>query len=174
MAELNKLGRLRLLEDQPVPDHNVDELQLLPFSRVIADTAVGTDGPFTIGVYASWGHGKTSVLRQAKSLIDEVSISGGRRDPRRHVITVWFNAWQYEREEHPIVPLVASIIREVEKKRVDSKAPAKVREAWRGMSRTLRAIAYGFSAKAKVQIPGFAGLEAGFVAKDMIEREEQL
>ena len=33
----------------------------------------------------------------------------------------------------------------------------------------MRAIAYGFSAKSKVKIPGFAEIEASFIAKDLIE-----
>lgn len=40
--------------------------------------------------------------------------------------------------------------------------------------KSLRAIAYGFSAKSKVKIPGFAEIEASFVAKDMIERSNNL
>ncbi len=157
-----------LLEDEPVPGHWIDELALEPFARIVAGAAVGTGGPFTIGVFADWGLGKTSLLRQAKSLIEG-------DEQHADVVTVWFNAWQFEKEEHPIVPLVASIVREVERKRVErSKAPAALLKGWSEMSRTLRAIAYGFSAKAKWKVPGFAELEAGFVAKEMIERDEKL
>lgn len=157
-----------LLEDEPVPGHWIDELALEPFARIVAGAAVGTGGPFTIGVFADWGLGKTSLLRQAKSLIEG-------DEQHADVVTVWFNAWQFEKEEHPIVPLVASIVREVERKRVErSKAAAALRKGWAEMSRTLRAIAYGFSAKAKWKVPGFAELEAGFVAKEMIERDEKL
>lgn len=42
------------------------------------------------------------------------------------------------------------------------------------IGRSLRAIAYGFSAKTKIKMPGFAEIEAGFVAKDMIDRDDQL
>ena len=44
----------------------------------------------------------------------------------------------------------------------------------RHLIRSLRAIAYGFSAKSKVKVPGFAEVEASFVAKDMIDRDERL
>ena len=107
-----------LLEDEPVPGHWIDELALEPFARIVAGAAVGTGGPFTIGVFADWGLGKTSLLRQAKSLIEG-------DEQHADVVTVWFNAWQFEKEEHAIVPLVASIVRDVERKRVErSKAPA--------------------------------------------------
>lgn len=170
-----KLKPLLLLEDEPIPDHDFDYLKLNPFARIVAGTAVGTRGPFTIGVFADWGHGKTSVLRQAKSLIDA--------DPNSEaVVTVWFNAWQYEREDHPIVPLLATIVAAVDTRRAElqanSTAAAKVTEATlsglRKLSRALRAMAYGFSAKTKVGVPGFGEVEASFVAKEMIERYDQL
>jgi len=87
-------------------------------------------------------------------------------------VTVWFNAWQYEKEEHPIVPLIATILRQVELKQNNIKG--KLKQTYSDISRALRAIAYGFSAKGKVTIPGFGELEAGFVAKEMIERYEKL
>ena len=49
--------------------------------------AVGTAGPFTIGVFADWGQGKTSALRLARAIIDddetlgnEMRNSGGREE----------------------------------------------------------------------------------------------
>ncbi len=167
-AKPKPLEPLILLEDEPVPGHWVDELSLQPFARVVAGTAVGTGGPFTVGVFADWGQGKTSVLRQAKSLIDH--------DPQHaDVVTVWFNAWQYEKEEHPIVPLTASIVREVDRKLATRSDPSDaLGKGFTKLARALRAVAYGFSAKAKWKVPGFAELEAGFVAKEMIDRYEKL
>ena len=172
MAEENHLEPLVLIEDEPVPGHWVDELDLETYARIVAGAAVGTGGPFTIGVFADWGLGKTSLLRQAKSLIEA--------DPQHAaVVTVWFNAWQFEKEEHPIVPLVASIVRAVERKRAElqtktSKAAQALLAGLTKTSRALRAVAYGFSAKAKLKMPGFAELEAGFVAKEMVQRYEAL
>ena len=77
------------------------------------------------------------------------------------------------------MPLTATIVREMESKYKKLQSlPTKLAEtasgAWRNSIRALRAIAYGFSAKGKVGIPGFAEVEAGFVAKEMIERFEKL
>ncbi len=169
----NELQPLHLLEDEPVPDHQRDELRLEPFARIVSGAVVGTDGPFTIGVYADWGQGKTSVLRQARSLL---------KAHRPEIITVWFNAWQFEREEHPIVPLVASIVKEIEARREEAErdqALAKIignatLENMGRLSRALRALAYGFSTNLKVKVPGFGEVETGFVAKEMIDRYEKL
>jgi len=157
---------LHLLEDEPVPDFHTDELGLIPTAKVIAGAAIGTRGPFTIGVFGDWGHGKTSVLRQAKSLLDSRASE---------LVTVWFNAWQYEREDHPIVPLAATIVQAVETKLKEAEGLGEEAKGWlRTIGRGIRAIAYGFSASAKVGVPGFGEVEAGFVAKEMIDRYEKL
>lgn len=166
----DKVRPLYLLEDEPVRDLEVDRLGLLPFARVVAGAALGTPGPFTVGVFADWGEGKTSVLRLAKALLD------GERKDHPEVVTVWFNAWQYELEEHPIVPLIASIVSAVERREKDdtSGLADATRTGLARISRALRAAAYGFSARAKVKVPGFGEIESGFVAKEMIERYERL
>jgi Leucine-rich repeat (LRR) protein len=162
-----ELVPLFLLEDEPVPSFEVDELGLLPFAKVVAGAAAGTKGPFTIGVYGDWGHGKTSVLRQARTLLDKV---------RPDLVTVWFNAWQYESEEHPLIPLAATVVQAVDAKLADKTSALKsgALKALKDVGRAVRAIAYGVSAKAKVGVPGFAGVEAGFVAKEIVERYEKL
>lgn len=163
--ESTNLKPLRLVEDQPILNSEADLLAMEPFARIVAGAAVGTEGPFTIGVYATWGYGKTSLLRQAKCLIEG--------DPNHaDVVTVWFNAWQFERDDHPMVPLVATLVHALERqRRENATATDHVKAGWLNLSRMLRAIAYGFSAKTKVGVPGFAEVEAGFVAKEMIDRE---
>lgn len=136
-----KLEPMVLLEDEPVPNHEVDELGLEPFARVVAGTAVGTPGPFTIGVFADWGAGKTSLLKQAKSLIEANPECSG-------IVTVWFNAWQYEKEDHPIVPLIAAIVRSIEEKTTDEEG--KLNE----LGKVLKAIAYAVFEKTSVKLPG--------------------
>jgi KAP family P-loop domain len=165
MAKLGKKGSqpLRLLTDQPVAegaDTRFDGLGFDVYAQVLADASRGTPGPFTIGIFGEWGNGKTSLMRliQRKLTSDDI-------------LCVWFNAWQYEKEEHPIVPLVGSIIQEIER---NKDFFASLKDGGKTLLRSLRAIAYGFSAKAEVEVPGFAKLEAGFVMKDIIDREAAL
>jgi len=161
-----KTEPVSLLVDEPVGSIDEDILNLKPFADVIAGAVLGTKGPFTIGVYADWGEGKTSVLRIAKELVEKNNSD---------IVTVWFNAWQYGREEHPIIPLVSTIAKAVgDKLKTVDKGRKAVKAGLSKMSTALRAIAYGFSAKGKVSIPGFGELEAGFVAKEMINRYDQL
>jgi predicted KAP-like P-loop ATPase len=92
-------------------------------------------------------------------------------DQEGKVITVWFNAWRYEKEKHPIVPLVGTIVKELERHKGFTD---RLSDNGRSLIRSLRAVAYGFSAKTKVRVPGFAEIEASFVVKEMIDREEHL
>lgn len=78
---MTQLEPLILLEDEPVPDHETDELGLMPFAKVVAGTDLGRTGPFTIGVYADWGQGKTPVLKQSKSLLESTNSDFGRGCP---------------------------------------------------------------------------------------------
>ena len=156
---------LALVGDEPVYTLVDDRLTLQNYADTIAAVSLGTEGPFTIGVFGRWGHGKTSLLRLSKYMVDQ--------QDRKNVTTVWFNAWQFEKEPHPIVPLVATIIRALERdaaRRVGERLKKRAAD----LIRALRAVAYGFSAKTKINIPGVAEVEAGFVAKEIIDREEEL
>lgn len=111
---------LFLLDDEPIRTHTDDGLGLLEYADVVAGAALGSGGPFTIGVFGKWGQGKTSVLRAARSRLDERATAATKTDSievgqrhHPHVVTIWFNAWQFDREEQPIVPLMASIQRAV-------------------------------------------------------------
>lgn len=44
---------------------------------------------FTIGIYGEWGTGKTTLMRQIEDKLQE----------EQTVITIWFSAWRYAREE---------------------------------------------------------------------------
>lgn len=163
------LQPIRLIEDEPKDQS--DGLGLAPYADIVSRTAIGTRGPFTIGVFADWGHGKSTVLKLARNMVKDSEY--------KNVVTVWFNAWQYEKEDHPIVPLVSSIVQQIDRHLEENKsffenATDTLKKGYQEVVRSLRAIAYGFSAKAKVSIPGFAELEAGFVAKEMIARDEAL
>lgn len=159
----SKKSQLRLLTDQPLSEgtaKRADGLGFDVYADVLTAAALGTPGPFTIGIFGEWGNGKTSLMR----LIQQ-------RLPSDDVVCVWFNAWQYEKEEHPIVPLVGTILQEIERNKAFRE---RLKDSGKALLRSLRAIAYGFSASAEVEIPGFAKLEAGFVMKDMIDRDAAL
>jgi len=147
-ADKVELKDIVLLPDEPVIGHTQDELGMRPFSEIVAGAAWGTKGPFTIGVFGKWGEGKTSVLKQAKSLIEAAHPKA---------VTVWFNAWQYDHEEHPLFPLALTIgerLLALEADETDGKLEPW-RKAFRGVGAALLALAYGIKVK-------FPGLELDF------------
>lgn len=126
------------------------------YAKVLADAAVGTGGPFTIGIYGEWGTGKTSLMRLIEADIKE---------SRKEILTVWFNAWRFEGAEHPIIPLIASIVRAIEgNKSFRERLPGK----GKAFLSALRTIANGFAVTGKLGVPGFTEVGITAKVKDMI------
>lgn len=53
-----------------------------------------------VGVFGEWGSGKSSLLHAVKQDFEQ------QQDETAPVLTVFFNAWRYEKEPHLIVPLL--------------------------------------------------------------------
>jgi hypothetical protein len=160
---------LRLIPDQAIGEsggRTVDGLGFGAYATVLADAARQTPGPFTIGVFGEWGEGKTSLLRLIERDLNDPSSSGNEK-----IVTVWFNAWRYEREEHPVIPLIGTIVQELEKPRglVDH-----VYKQVGAVVRALRAVAAAFSFKARVGLPLAAEVVATFDGGKAVEREAEL
>lgn len=159
------MNKLKLLTDQAIGEGKTqkdDGLGFETYAKVLGNAALETPGPFTIGIFGEWGSGKTSLMMMTKEQLLNLAPN------KDEIITVWFNAWQFEQEEHPVLPLIATIINEISQRK---SVLTKGRES---LLKALRAVVYGISATSKIKIPGFAEFEASYVAKDMIDRETQL
>ena len=157
-------SRIGLLNDREVGasrDSRPDGLGFAAYADVLSKAAMDTEGPFTIGIFGEWGTGKTSLLRMIQERVDSDETT----------VTVWFNAWRYERDEHPIVPLIGTIVQEIER---NQRFQAKLADGGSRLLRALRAIAYGFSGSATIGVPGLASFDAALVAKEIVDREESL
>jgi hypothetical protein len=153
-----------LLSDEALGEpggHRDDGLGFEVYAHVLAEGALHANGPLTVGIFGEWGSGKTSLMRLIATQI--------ARDPK--VVTVWFNAWKYEQEQHPMVALVGTIIRELE--RYESGG-GRVAAAARVLVNALRAVAYGFSVKSTIKVPGVADLEVALAGKDVVDRANEL
>jgi KAP family P-loop domain len=134
-----------LLDDpaeQPVlgfPDY------ALAFAGIIRES----DPRFGIGIFGDWGSGKTTLMGAIQRLLSTDET----------IVTVWFNAWRYEREEHLIVPLLDTL-REalVEWAKEEDRDPSLRDRAFKAAStvaRAARAILVGLTVTARV--PGLPG-----------------
>jgi energy-coupling factor transporter ATP-binding protein EcfA2 len=71
-----------------------DRLSFSHYADILTEVVLTADTPITIGIFGSWGSGKTSLMRLvAEQLINRRTAS------HRWARVVWFNAWQYERDE---------------------------------------------------------------------------
>ena len=106
----DRLDPLLLLSDEPIEGTGPDDLGRDADARLLAELALGTRGPFTVGVYGNWGTGKTSLLHRVRAML-EARSGEGHNGPRLYplIVTVFFNAWQYEREAEPLAHLTEAI-----------------------------------------------------------------
>lgn len=160
------VNRLRLLHDLPL--HEGDEgdsprddgLNFLNYAQVLAKAVAGTPGPFTIGILGEWGMGKTSLMRLVQ---DEL--------PEDNNVTVWFNAWQYEREEHPLIPLIGTILNRLEEEQTFLD---NLGDQGKKLIRAGRALIYGLSGKLEIEIPAILKAGVDITGKEIVDRYEKL
>ncbi len=77
---------------EPNPTSN-----FISLGKTIAKIIKDSTPHFTIGIYGEWGTGKTTLMKAIEKNLNVNQFSG--IDPK--ILTIWFNAWQYEREENP-------------------------------------------------------------------------
>jgi formylglycine-generating enzyme required for sulfatase activity len=83
-----------LWTDQPILGARHDRLNFSHYADVLTEVVLTADTPITIGVFGPWGSGKTSLMR----LVAEQLVSR-RTAGHQWARVVWFNAWQYERDQ---------------------------------------------------------------------------
>ncbi len=89
------------LNDSPIHEIERDKLRFEPLVNalhgVLLDKGITSHSAFTIGIFADWGMGKSSLMRLLKGRLDLF--------PNRFV-TLEFNAWRFEEEERLFAPLI--------------------------------------------------------------------
>jgi len=155
---------LPLFLDNPV---ETDTLGLIDLAHTIAGVAIGNPGPMTVGIFGGWGQGKTSVLRVAQKLLSDSNSDDVK------VATVWFNAWQHEREDHPLFPLIAAVVEGLERLSIQENK-LELKEKWSKVSISLRALSRGMKFSGKVGIPLVGEVGVEFDSEKALLAEELL
>jgi formylglycine-generating enzyme required for sulfatase activity len=80
----NNDSKTYIVNDQPT---ETDALDFMPYVETLADIIQTGNTPLTIGVFGTWGSGKTSLMKMVKKqLPDDFTVA-------------WFDAWKYDKEE---------------------------------------------------------------------------
>lgn len=85
-----KVTTIKILTDNIEPDPT-DDFQKL--SDTIVSMIQGSEPRFSIGIYGDWGTGKTTLMKLVEKKLRKYDSTG------ENILTIWFNAWRYEREE---------------------------------------------------------------------------
>jgi formylglycine-generating enzyme required for sulfatase activity len=65
----------------------IDALDFTPYVETLVDIIKTGNTPLTIGVFGTWGSGKTSLMRMVRKKL-----------PKKFTVA-WFDAWKYDKEE---------------------------------------------------------------------------
>jgi hypothetical protein len=87
-----------LLDDRP---SQKDFLDFHAYCQTLRDLLLhsGTTTPLTIGIFGRWGTGKTTLMRMLENTLKSEGV-----------VSVWFNAWQYGKEEELWAAFLQSIL----------------------------------------------------------------
>ena len=101
---MNKYADLQVVLDEPTGQPS---LGFDAYSSALANLIIQSAPRFAIGIFGGWGSGKTSLMKAIQLRLGEGPLLP--RAPAGRIVTVWFNPWRYEREEHLIVPMLDTL-----------------------------------------------------------------
>src|SRR5688572_17008868 len=89
----------KIIVDEPAEE---DALDFQRYSQNLANIIRETTPPqFAVGIFGKWGSGKTTLMRMIEKQLEEDS---------EKILTVWFDAWRYEREKYlAIIPFLRQV-----------------------------------------------------------------
>lgn len=82
--------------DEPT---DIDRLNREQFAAAFAKIAENCETPMVIGLFGTWGMGKTSLMKLIEKKIN-----------KRKIRSVWFDAWQHQFDESPALALLHTIV----------------------------------------------------------------
>lgn len=87
-----------------------------------------------------------------------------------NIFPVWFNAWRYEREKHPIIPLIATILCEIN----NQSRNGGFDEFSKDFKDALKAILFGLTIESEIDVPLLAKLGIKFDGKKFSDKVKEI
>lgn len=137
---------IKIITDEPTKE---DALDFKNYAKTLADIIISSTPRFSVGIFGGWGTGKTSLMLMIKQILDN----------NENVITVWFDAWRYEREENlAVIPFLRTL-----KLTLDASEKSKGGK-WEGVKNGIKrsAVAFLTSTKVSYGVPGVVSAETDF------------
>jgi len=97
-----------IINDQPTTN---DRLDFIPYVDTLVDIIQTGETPLTIGIFGTWGSGKTSLMKMVNKKL-----------PKSFTV-VWFEAWKYDKEETLWRALLLTVLTEIKKVVNKKKVP---------------------------------------------------
>ena len=98
-----------------------DKLNRQQYARALAQVARTCETPLVIGLYGTWGIGKTSLMKQIQKELTESNNS---------INTVWFDAWMHQFDESPSLALLHTVVNTFDMKEEGKKLLAVIASAF--------------------------------------------
>ena len=89
--------------DQPIAVAEEDRFSFGDYAEALSQIVRTGSTPITVGIFGPWGSGKTSLMR-----LISYHLRGQRDTDARQPRVMWFNAWQYERDERSGLAIAAA------------------------------------------------------------------
>jgi len=111
-----KYADFKVLLDDPAKSPG---LGFADYASALAEMIAHSRAEFAVGIFGSWGSGKTTLMRVVKRILSHDDS----------IVTVWFTAWRYEKEPHLIVPLLDVLREALERRNREDEKSAWARQA---------------------------------------------
>jgi predicted KAP-like P-loop ATPase len=86
VAQNSIVDIIKIITDEPSSE---DALDFENYSLKLAEIIKNSTPRFSIGIFGGWDTGKTTLMLMTKKILDN--------DKDKKIVTVWFDAWRYER-----------------------------------------------------------------------------
>jgi uncharacterized protein YjbI with pentapeptide repeats len=138
----DKNKTIKIIIDEPAKEGALD---FQYYSKNLANIIRETPPQFAVGIFGKWGSGKTTLMKMIKQELDD-------KDSDK-ILTVWFDAWRYEREKYlAVIPFLRQIRIALENDLVKNRKTSRWNVLRKDLNKTFNAFIE--STELSVAVPG--------------------